>query len=137
MPDKPSDDVKSRFAARFENDETGEPDENEQYPKTAKISQDSKNQHTPNSSKDKKSSKTVNVKEAWTNHSVYLPDNLTDDLGRQYKYLDLELDEEFGISIQKTRHYYPLVVKLGLERLNELESKDIKEQLEKLASTDQ
>ena len=136
MPEKPSDDVKSRFAARFENDEADEPDGNEQSSKTAKTIQNTKNKNTFNPAKGEKKDQTANIKEDWTNHSVYLPDHLTADLGRQYKYLDLDLDEKFGFSIQKTRHYYPLVVKLGLERLDELESKDIKEEIEALPSLD-
>lgn len=38
---------------------------------------------------------------------------------RRYKYPDLTLDEEFGHSTQKTCHYYPSIVELGLERFDE------------------
>lgn len=123
MAGNPSDDVKSRFAQRFENDEKEQSDQPEQEAKTTKTGQ------TDNPSKKEK---TVNIKEAWTNHSVYLPDELTSELGRRYKYLDLQLDEEFGKSIQKTRHYYPLIVALGLERLEGLETKEVKERLDEL-----
>jgi hypothetical protein len=126
MPDK-GDDVKNRFAERFEKDEQAEKSEqteNEQQAKTVK--------------KDKKGrqEKKANIKSSWTNHSVYLNDELAGELGRQYKYLDLELDEEFGMSIQKTRHYYPLIVKLGLERLDSLPNEDIKERIDELSRGD-
>lgn len=126
MSDNPGDDVKSRFAERFENDETAENEQTEQTSKTVKNEQTEKN-----SASEQKQEK-ANIKQEWTNHSFYLPDELTDDLSRQYKYLDLELDEEFGLSIQKTRHYYPLIVTLGLQRLDELSSKEIKGELEEL-----
>lgn len=131
MAGNPSDDVKSRFAQRFENDESGKTGKNDQTAKTGKRAGAEKNDKNDQRSKNKK---TINIKEAWTNHSVYLPNDLTSELGRQYKYLDLELDEEFGQSIQKTRHYYPLIVQLGLERLEGLESKEAKERLDELES---
>lgn len=130
MADNPSNDVKNRFAERFEKDENSKPDKNGQRSKAAKNEKDEQN------GKVSKGGQTVNIKKSWTNHSVYLPDELADTLGRQYKYLDLELDEEFGLSIQKTRHYYPLIVKLGLERLDQIDSKDIKERLEQLENPD-
>ena len=132
MAGDPSDDVKSRFAQRFENDEKDQRGENEKTEQSGQKEKTAGNEQTGERSKTAKNGKTVNIKEAWTNHSVYLPEELTSELGRQYKYLDLELDEEFGMSIQKTRHYYPLIVALGLERLEELEAKEVKEQLDRL-----
>lgn len=110
--DGTGDAVKDRFASRFESEENR------------------KNEQGPKNPKNEKASETVNVKREWSNHSFYLPDALADTLGRRYKYLDLELDEEFGVSIQKTRHYYPLIVELGLERLDELEPEEVKERVE-------
>ena len=129
----PSDDVKNRFAERFENDEKAEKEQTEQRSKTVK--EDDYDQ-TAKASAGEQTGKKVNIKQEWTNHSVYLPDELTDSLGRRYKYLDLDLDEEFDLSIQKTRHYYPLIVKLGLERLDELSSKEVKGKLAELESSD-
>lgn len=115
--DGTGDAVKDRFASRFESEGN------------------QKNEQSPNDGKDSKNAKaseTVNIKREWSNHSFYLPDALADTLGRRYKYLDLELDEEFGVPIQKTRHYYPLIVELGLERLDELEPKEVKDRVEEL-----
>lgn len=74
--------------------------------------------------------KAKNVKEEWKALSVYLPDELEADLSRTYKRLDWELEADEAISIKKTRHYYPLVVELGLERIDELESDEIKDRIE-------
>ena len=129
----PSDDVKNRFAERFQNDEKSEQEQTEQRSKTVKKD---KPDQTVKSSASEQTDKKANIKQEWTNHSVYLPDELTDSLGRRYKYLDLDLDEEFDLSIQKTRHYYPLIVKLGLERLDELSSKETKDKLAELEGSD-
>lgn len=119
MSDETGDSVKDRFARRFD-DEESDPVENER--RKGKDDREKK----------AKNGKTVNIKSSWTNHSVYLDDELASSLGREYKRLDLDLDEEYGLSIQKTRHYYPLVVKLGLDRLDGLSSKEVKEELERL-----
>ena len=76
--------------------------------------------------------KAKNVKKEWRALSVYLPDELESDLSRTYKRLDWELEADQGISIKKTRHYYPLVVELGLERLEEMESNEIEDRIDAL-----
>lgn len=77
----------------------------------------------------KKAMKAKNVKKEWKALSVYLPDELESDLSKTYKRLDWELEADRDVSIKKTRHYYPLVVKLGLERLEELESNEIEDRI--------
>ena len=123
MSNETGDSVKDRFAKRFED----EKDQNTEQEKNEKQDQNSK---TANSSK--KEQKEISPKNDWTNHSVYLSDDLASSLSRSYKRLDLDLDEEYGLSIKKTRHYYPLIVTLGLEQLDDLDSKEVKERLEEL-----
>lgn len=130
MSDDATDAVKDRFAQRFDS-VTDESEENDEIEKGAKNDTQSNGEQ---SSENSKNNKAVNVKSEWTNHSVYLADELASELSRSYKRLDLDLDEEYDLSIKKTRHYYPLIVKLGLERLEELESKEIKEELERIES---
>ena len=81
---------------------------------------------------EKKAQKAKNVKKEWNAKSVYPPDELEQSLSRTYKKLDWQLDEDEGISIKKTRHYYPLIVMLGLEELENMESMEIKDRLEVL-----
>jgi len=62
--------------------------------------------------------------------SIYLPDNLDKELGTTFKRLDLELEEAgVGIDLQKTRHFYPLLIKLGLEQVDKMEPEDVADQL--------
>jgi hypothetical protein len=43
----------------------------------------------------------------------------------------LELSEaETDLELQKTRHFYPLIIELGLERLEEMDVTEITDQLE-------
>lgn len=122
MSDDTKDAVKDKFAQRFENE-----DKSSQTPEEAKTS---KPDQISGAAKNAKTVEKVNIKEDWKNHSFYLPDELADDLTSHYKRLDWELDDELDQEFKKTRHYYPLIVALGLDQLEGLESEDIKERLE-------
>lgn len=115
------DDVADRLSQRFDTDE-----ENDQNDKREGNSMKSQS-----SNKDNTSQKVKNVKTEWTATSVYLPDGLDEDLGRTYKRLDLELDEELD-QFKKTRHYYPLVVAAGLEALDDMDQEEIVALLEEI-----
>jgi len=67
-----------------------------------------------------------NVKEEWESKSFYLPGFLKDDLRTTYKETDLEFETEYGESLPKTRHYYPLVVQLGIERIASMGASELK-----------
>lgn len=121
MTDGPNDDVKNRFASRFENE-----DENEE-----RASQMEQKEGKARSSRNARKSQTVrNVKTEWNTSTFYLDDELSGRLNRLYKKLDWQLADEYDVSLSKTRHYYPLVVQLGLEELASLDSKEVKERLE-------
>lgn len=109
------DDVTDRVASRFGSDD----DEEDNTPKT---SEDDMN--VQNSSKASNSQSVMNVKNAWRAKTVYLPDSLHDDLGTAYKRLDLDLDDDFN-ELRKTRHFYPLLVAVGLEQMESMEREEV------------
>ncbi|MFC6875439.1 hypothetical protein [Halobellus marinus] len=89
---------------------------------------------TPSQSetKEQTSQKAQNIKKEWNVRSFYLDDDLNDDLTTAFKRLDFELSESGSdIDLKKTRHFYPLIVRLGLERLEEMEVTEVTEELEK------
>lgn len=80
----------------------------------------------------RRSNRPLNVKRDWSGRSFYFPDRLVDELSISFKRLSLQLAEsETDLSLKKTRHYYPLVVELGLERLRELNEREIRERIER------
>lgn len=70
-----------------------------------------------------------NVKQEWKGTTMYLPKPLKGDVGKAFKQLDLQLDDDLT-KFQKTRHFYPLLVEAGKERLESMESDEIMERLE-------
>ena len=128
MSDETGEDVKSRFARRFDDDGGGS-GKDEPASKDGEVKTD---RNATNPVTEKKSKKAKNVKKEWNAKSVYLPDEIEQSLSRTYKKLDWQLDEDEGISIKKTRHYYPLIIMLGLEQLESMESTEVKERLEVL-----
>ena len=151
MSEDTAEGVKDRLARRFEggdgegkeSDAAAERSDSADQGRQERSPQgpSGRNRSTPNertsgdesSSKNGQDSKNVmkakNVKKEWRALSVYLPDELESDLSRTYKRLDWELEADRGVSIKKTRHYYPLVVELGLEQLDEMDSSEIEDRI--------
>jgi LPS O-antigen subunit length determinant protein (WzzB/FepE family) len=113
------DDIDDRLSKRFD-DESDDDNSNE----TDTSAQSDRNAQT--------SQKAQNIKKEWNVRSVYLSDDLDDELTTAFKRLDLEIDQiDTDIDLKKTRHFYPLIVELGLERLEELEVTEVTEYLER------
>ena len=119
-------DLDDRLSRRFDDDSPEDTDNSESESDTDHAS--SKSQSSRNA---QKSQKPQNVKKEWNVRSIYLDDTLESELTTLFKRLDLELSEaETDLELQKTRHFYPLIVELGLERLEEMDVTEITDQLE-------
>jgi|AntDeeMinimDraft_5_1070356.scaffolds.fasta_scaffold04674_6 hypothetical protein len=124
--------VRDRLSARFDDEESSdeqdsqtELDENESVG-NAGTSNTSMNEGNAWASK--------NVKKDWNATTIYLPDDLNGAMTTAYKRTDLELSAEFDHPIKKTRHYYPLVIALGMEQLESMEANEVMEALEEMSS---
>lgn len=120
------DELDDRLSRRFEGSQNGEEDdqpEESQNDMSSTPAQKEKNEQT--------SQKTKNIKEEWNVRSFYLSDDLDGRLSTAFKRLDLDLSEsDSDIDLKKTRHFYPLLVELGLESLEEMDVTEVTEQLE-------
>jgi len=129
-----SDDIDDRLSKRF-GDET---DSDEPQPEQTDMSSTSQNdsteqnsQNAQNSSNNRKSQNAQNVKKEWNVRSFYLDDELNSELTTAFKRLDLGLSEaEIDLNLKKTRHFYPLIVELGLEQLESMDTTEVTERLE-------
>jgi len=117
------DDLDDRLSRRFENAPN---DENEETSETSEPDMSSST-----SQKEQKAQKARNVKKEWNVRSFYLSDDLDSRLSTAFKRLDLDLSEaDSEIDLKKTRHFYPLLVELGLERLEQMDVTEVTERLE-------
>jgi len=91
----------------------------------------SKQSQTSKPSKTGETDKTT-VKDEQVGTYLYLPEAQKQEMGLQYKILSAEYEREFGEELEKNRHFYPLVVQHGLDRLHGLDGSDIRELLEQL-----
>jgi len=110
------DNVDDRLASRFDNDEETD---------------DGESQNAPSSMNAQKAKTVGNVKDEWNARTIYLSDELEGELSKLFKRLDLKLDDEMS-SFRKTRHFYPLLVTVGKERLESMEGEELIEKLERI-----
>lgn len=71
---------------------------------------------------------TSSVKKEWQAVNAYLPETLHDSLDERYR----DLRYESGDQLQKGRHFYPFVIALGLERIEDMDINEVKDGLEEL-----
>lgn len=135
-------DLSERFRGRFDDptddqEEEENLDETEERDVTHATQSEQSERSTPettskNAMNERNAMRAKNVKESWSATSVYLPEFLDRQMTTTYKHADLAFEEEFGRSLQKTRYYYPLLVALGMERIEEMEAKELQERIERL-----
>ena len=63
---------------------------------------------------------------------MYLPDDQLKEIKRLYNMLKAEYEFEFDEKFEKNRHFYPLVVRCGLEGLAEMDISEIRDELRRL-----
>lgn len=80
-----------------------------------------------------KNDKEASVKERQTGTYMYLPDGQVKDLRRVYNVLKAEYEYEYDESFEKNRHFYPLVVQLGLDQLQDMDAATVRDRLEDLS----
>lgn len=72
------------------------------------------------------------VKEQQVGTYMYLPESQVKRLNRQYNVLKAEYEFEYSEEFEKNRHFYPLVVQYGLERLDELDTEQVRARLQQM-----
>jgi hypothetical protein len=67
----------------------------------------------------------TNVKEEWENLTIYLPEQLRDEIELSFSEASYECLNADGYDLQKLRDFYPLLIVLGLESLEGIEGEEI------------
>ncbi|MEF8812858.1 MAG: hypothetical protein V5A55_03455 [Halovenus sp.] len=72
------------------------------------------------------------VKEEQIGTYMYLPESQTKELRRHYNILKAEYEFKYDEEFEKNRHFYPLVIRHGLDSLEELDAAEIRNRLEEM-----
>jgi hypothetical protein len=72
------------------------------------------------------------VKEEQVGTYMYLPESQTKELRRLYNVLKADYEFEYDEEFEKNRHFYPLVIEYGLDRLDGLDASEVRTHLEEL-----
>jgi len=72
------------------------------------------------------------VKEEQIGTYMYLPESQTKELRRHYNILKAEYEFKYDEEFEKNRHFYPLVIRYGLDSLEELDAAGIRNHLEEM-----
>jgi hypothetical protein len=64
---------------------------------------------------------------------MYLTEEQKEDVDRLFKRLRAKFELEFDDSLEKNRHFYPLLVQHGLEGLDGLDASDLRDRLDDIA----
>lgn len=113
--------------AENESDETGETDKPSEPSKPSKTSEQSQ----PSKSNDGGGGGGVKAEQVGT--YMYLPEPLVEELAYQFKLVSAEYERKLGGEFEKNRHWYPLVISLGLEQAEDLDPEEIADHLSSLS----
>jgi hypothetical protein len=131
--DSDADRLQDRLSKRFDSDETTESTKQDKQTKDTKQTKGAKdsgggsNDET-DGDETTADSQTIDYRDEWETRLLYLPEDVSELVEYQYKRLDLETDW----SVKKERHFYPVVVTHGVQRLAEMDAEEFTAAVENL-----
>ena len=133
MSDDRANRLRQKRQAAKERAERSEPSEQDEPSKLDEKDESSKldERGEPSKSSGSETDETT-VKDEQVGTYMYLPETQTKLLKRRFNVLKAEYEFEYDDEFEKNRHFYPLVVKYGLDDLDGLEASEIRERLDGL-----
>lgn len=101
---------------------------------TIETSSSTETQETnpPNRTKETNEMK-KNIKEEWNGRTIYVPDDILDELEDTYLESQLKLRKAGQDEFKKSRHFYPLLVQFGIEALSDADDDEIQARLTEIS----
>jgi hypothetical protein len=100
---------------------------------TVEASSSSETTESTSTSETSETSKTKsNIKDEWNGRTIYIPDDVLDEMEDTYLESQLKLRKAGQDEFKKNRHFYPLLVQFGVEALSEADAEEIQARLSEL-----
>ncbi|MDL0135030.1 hypothetical protein [Halobacterium salinarum] len=113
-----------------------EEDEEADSSETSEVSEtvetNSSTESTSTSETNETSKTKTNIKDEWNGRTIYIPDDVLDEMEDTYLESQLKLRKAGQDEFKKNRHFYPLLVQFGVEALSEADAEDIKARISEL-----
>jgi len=116
-------------------DEADEADSSEtsEVSETAETRSSTETTELASTSETNETSKTkTNIKDEWNGRTIYIPDDVLDQMEDTYLESQLKLRKAGQDEFKKNRHFYPLLVQFGVEALSEADTEEIQARLSEL-----
>ena len=113
-----------------EEDDEADSSETSEVSETVETSSSTETTESTSTSETNETSKTkTNIKDEWNGRTIYIPDDVLDEMEDTYLESQLKLRKAGQDEFKKNRHFYPLLVQFGVEALSEADAEEIQVQL--------
>ncbi|QKY22120.1 hypothetical protein B4589_017080 (plasmid) [Halolamina sp. CBA1230] len=116
-----------------EEDEEADSSETSEVSETEETSSSTETTESTSTSETNETSRTkTNIKDEWNGRTIYIPDDVLDEMEDTYLESQLKLRKAGQDEFKKNRHFYPLLVQFGVEALSEADAEEIQSRLSEL-----
>jgi hypothetical protein len=118
-----------------DDDDEEETNEMNEMNETTKTSSSTGTTETSSTRQTKETIETkANIKGEWNGRTIYIPDDILDELEDTYLESQLKLRKAGQDEFKKNRHFYPLLVQFGLEALSDADVDEIQTRLSSIGN---
>ena len=116
-----------------EEDDEADSSETSEVSETVETSSSTETTESTSTSETNETSKTkTNIKDEWNGRTIYIPDDVLDEMEDTYLESQLKLRKAGQDEFKKNRHFYPILVQFGVEALSEADADEIQARLSEL-----
>ncbi|ELZ62272.1 MULTISPECIES: hypothetical protein [Halorubrum] len=116
-----------------EEDDEADSAETSEVNETVETSSSTETTESTSTSETNETSETkTNIKDEWNGRTIYIPDDVLDEMEDTYLESQLKLRKAGQDEFKKNRHFYPLLVQFGVEALSEADAEEIQARLSEL-----
>ncbi|SFG94898.1 hypothetical protein SAMN04488063_3375 [Halopelagius inordinatus] len=116
-----------------EEDDEADSSETSEVSETVETSSSTETTESTSTSETNETSKTkTNIKDEWNGRTIYIPDDVLDEMEDTYLESQLKLRKAGQDEFKKNRHFYPLLVQFGVEALSDADAEEIQARLSEL-----